>query len=128
MVSKQTSEVEEASSVTIAAGRVENAMLGFRERDAAATRPAALGESWRSHHRHLLLHDLAVVLIGPHGFAERQAARDQRSRVGLRERLQDSATAATRLFGTLRQIIARQNQMQMWDTAEDLRESCGSAR
>lgn len=77
MVSKQTGKVEKASSVTIAAGRVENAMLGFRERHAAAARPTAPRESWRPlredrrRRRRVLLH-FAVVLVGPRGFADRE--------------------------------------------------------
>lgn len=73
MVSKQTGKVEKASSVTIAAGRMENAMLGFRERHAAAARSAASYESRRSPReeqpRRL---DLAIVLVGSRGFADRE--------------------------------------------------------
>lgn len=77
MVSKQTGKVEKASSVTIAAGRVENAMLGFRERHAVAARPTASHESQQPHredqhhHRRVLLH-FAVVLVGPRKFADRK--------------------------------------------------------
>lgn len=102
MVSKQTGKVEKASSVTIAAGRVENAMLGLRKRHAVAARPTAPRQSQRphhreDHHRRVFLH-FAVVLVGPHGFAdrERQAARDRQSRVSL-QRLQNPAPAPARV-------------------------------
>lgn len=99
MVSKQTGKVEKASSVTIAAGRVENAMLGFRERHAAAARPATPRRPREDHRRRQrrVLH-FAVVLVGPHGLAERdrQATRDWRSRVGL-QRFSNPASAATRV-------------------------------
>lgn len=94
MVSKQTGKVEKASSVTIAAGRVENAMLGFRKRNSVAARPAAPCEL-RCHRR--VLH-VAVVLVSPHQLAdlEWQIARDcwhWWSRAGL-QGLQNSAPSA----------------------------------
>lgn len=71
MVSKQTGKVEKASSVTIAAGRVENAMLGFRERHAAAARPTTSQRPRKDHcRRHRCVLHFAVVLVGPHGLAE----------------------------------------------------------
>lgn len=111
MVSKQTGKVEKASSVTIAAGCVENAMLGFRERHAAATRPATPRKPWRARkdcHRYRgfryyrCFHDLTVVLIGPGsrelaGY-ERQIGRDGRLRAtrGL-QGFQNPTTATTRV-------------------------------
>lgn len=93
MVSKQTGKMEKASSLTIAAGRVENAMLGFRKRHAAAARPAASHEPRRpreeDHHRHRgqrRVPDLVPDLVGPRGLTDRgrrQARRDRRPRAGL---------------------------------------------
>jgi len=98
MVSKQTGKVEKASSVTIAAGRMENAMLGFRERHAAAARPAASHQSQRPREDCRRVLELAIVLVGPRGFAdrERQVVRDRRLGVDL-QGLQDPAPTTARV-------------------------------